>query len=132
MIPNTTDSYFIGYRGHGITNDLEFNGLWTEQNHIYHINYLEMKAAFSSLQSFHRMIITNISICFCTIQSLSNISLKWREGEGRDQYDPRHCAICTQKIPTAHVKKMFVPNGRPHFSNGALFFRLCAMRYFFF
>ncbi|MEW8542095.1 MAG: reverse transcriptase domain-containing protein, partial [Candidatus Thiodiazotropha sp.] len=49
-----TDSSRFGYGGHDVTHDLEFSGLWTEKDKVYHINYLELKAAFLCLQFFCR------------------------------------------------------------------------------
>lgn len=41
-----TDSSLLGYGGHEVTNDLEFSGLRSQEDKKYHINYLELKAAF--------------------------------------------------------------------------------------
>ena len=38
-----TDSSLSGYGGHGVTYNLEFSGVWSDQDHI---NYIELKAAF--------------------------------------------------------------------------------------
>ena len=47
-----TDSSLMGYGGHDVTHDIEFSGTWSEQDKQYHINYLELKAAFLCLQFF--------------------------------------------------------------------------------
>lgn len=47
-----TDSSLTGYGGHDVTNDLEISGLWNDHEKVFHINYLELKAAFLSLQAF--------------------------------------------------------------------------------
>ena len=47
-----TDSSLLGYGGHEVTNDVEFSGIWSEEDKKYHINYLELKAAFLCLKFF--------------------------------------------------------------------------------
>ena len=47
-----TDSSMTGYGGHDVTNGTDFNGHWTDNEQRYHINYLELKAAFLCLQVF--------------------------------------------------------------------------------
>ena len=47
-----TDSSLSGYGGHDVTYNVEYNGFWTEQEKLFHINYLELKAAFLCLQYF--------------------------------------------------------------------------------
>ena len=47
-----TDSSLMGYGGHDVTHDIEFSGTWSEQDKQFHINYLELKAAFLCLQFF--------------------------------------------------------------------------------
>lgn len=47
-----TDSSKSGYGGHDVTHDNEFSGMWTEIEQTFHINYLELKAAFLCLQHF--------------------------------------------------------------------------------
>lgn len=46
-----TDSSMTGYGGHDVTNDLEISGMWNEHEQGFHINYLELKAAFLCLQA---------------------------------------------------------------------------------
>ena len=45
-----TDSSLLGYGGHDVTNNIEFSGVWTNQDKEFHINYLELKAAFLCLK----------------------------------------------------------------------------------
>lgn len=47
-----TDSSRFGYGGHDVTHDLEFSGTWTDEDKEFHINYLELKAAFLCLKFF--------------------------------------------------------------------------------
>ena len=47
-----TDSSLSGYGGHDVTYNLEFSGVWSDQDKQYHINYLELKAAFLCLKYF--------------------------------------------------------------------------------
>ena len=47
-----TDSSLLGYGGHEVTNDVEFSGIWSKEDKKYHINYLELKAAFLCLKFF--------------------------------------------------------------------------------
>ena len=44
-----TDSSLLGYGGHDVTNNIELSGVWTNQDKEFHINYLELKAAFLCL-----------------------------------------------------------------------------------
>ena len=47
-----TDSSLEGYGGHDVTNDTEFSGKWSEEDKKFHINYLELKAAFLAIKFF--------------------------------------------------------------------------------
>lgn len=47
-----TDSSLSGYGGHDVTYNVECSGIWNEQEKLYHINYLELKAALLCLQHF--------------------------------------------------------------------------------
>ena len=49
-----TDNSRSGYGGHDITNDTEFSGIWNKHDKTFHINYLELKAAFLCIQFFCR------------------------------------------------------------------------------
>ena len=42
----------MGYGGHDVTHDIEFSGTWSEQEKQNHINYLELNAAFLSINFF--------------------------------------------------------------------------------
>ena len=47
-----TDSSRLGYGGHDVTYNSEFSGVWSKREKTFHINYLELKAAFLCLQYF--------------------------------------------------------------------------------
>lgn len=47
-----TDSSLYGYGGHDITNNSDYCGTWEKADQIFHINYLELKAAFLCLKYF--------------------------------------------------------------------------------
>lgn len=47
-----SDSSMTGYGGHDVTFDKEFSGCWTAKDKEFHINYLELKAAFLCLKYF--------------------------------------------------------------------------------
>ena len=47
-----TDSSMTGYGGHDVTNGLDISGMWLDSEKELHINYLELKAVFLSLQAF--------------------------------------------------------------------------------
>ena len=47
-----SDSSLTGFGAHDVTFGNDFSGQWDDQNTIYHINYLELKAAFLALQYF--------------------------------------------------------------------------------
>ena len=47
-----TDSSREGYGGHDVKNNTEFSGKWSEEDKKFHINYLELKAAFLSIKFF--------------------------------------------------------------------------------
>ncbi|XP_053381919.1 uncharacterized protein LOC128549340 [Mercenaria mercenaria] len=45
-----SDSSNFGWGAYDRTNDVKVSGLWSSQEKIHHINYLELKAAFCTLQ----------------------------------------------------------------------------------
>lgn len=47
-----SDSSLIGYGGHDITNNCSFSGRWKNKDKKFHINYLELKAAFLNIKYF--------------------------------------------------------------------------------
>lgn len=47
-----TDSSLFGYGGHDITNNADYCGTWKKADKSFHINYLELKAAFLCLKHF--------------------------------------------------------------------------------
>ena len=47
-----TDSSTTWYGGHDVTNVLVSTGMWLDSEKKLHINYLELKAVFLSLQAF--------------------------------------------------------------------------------
>ena len=47
-----TDSSGEGYGGHDVTNNSEHSGRWSVEEKQFHINYLELKAAFLCIQHF--------------------------------------------------------------------------------
>ena len=47
-----SDSSMTGYGGHDLTNNTQFSGTWNLHEKTFHINYLELKAAFLSLKHF--------------------------------------------------------------------------------
>ena len=47
-----TDSSMTGYGGNDVTNGLDISGMWLDSEKELHINHLELKAVFLSLQAF--------------------------------------------------------------------------------
>ena len=47
-----TDSSREGYGGHDVTNNKEYSGKWSFQDKMFHINYLELKAAILCIKHF--------------------------------------------------------------------------------
>ena len=58
-----TDSSLVGYRGHDVTFNIEFSGIWDEQDKQCHIKYLELKTTLLCLQYFCDNV-TNVSFTF--------------------------------------------------------------------